>query len=310
MRTEGPSILVALAIHVGALLVARSMPPLSTLLERDRRALDTIDIVEVPPPSPVTVAMREAPILPDLPRPNDPDRPRPETPEARMAARGVAPAPSTTNELPPEPAPSATQKPTQFDELPDERGGILTVPGIGGPVWTMPGGMPIAGPPPPAPTVAPAPRQVDRDIAGKVLRTELAKKDKEIGLDLPVAGSMASAVRTAVMGTALPTGTKGSIQCKVGANGRVSGCRVLASNGGSAGAWSTAVTAASSVAGAALTGQYAAGAIVTINVSVADTPPAGGKGGFTGSGASFDLSNLGAHATRQVRVAHRVVAAR
>jgi hypothetical protein len=39
-------------------------------------------------------------------------------------------------------------------------------------------------------------------------------------------------------------------------------------------------------------------------------PPAGSKGGFTGSGANFDLSNIGAHSTRNVRTSFRVVAAR
>lgn len=312
MRTEGYSILAALAFHAGVLLVARAMPPLSLLVERDRKPLDTIDI-ELPPSQPVEpIEAREAPVNPEAPRPTEP-----QPAEARVAARSVAPSPPTTVEPPPEanPAPTSTQKkPTQFDELPPEQQGVLTVPGVpglGAPVWSMPGGMPIeSGRPPPAPTVAPAPRVVDRHIGDKVLGDELAKKDKEIGLDLPVAGSMASAVRSAVMGTELPAGTKGSIQCRVGSNGRVSGCRVVGSNGGSSGAWSVAVSAAQSVAGAALTGQYANGAVVTIDINVSQGPPAGAKGGFTGSGASFDLSNLGAHATRQVRATHRVMAVR
>lgn len=318
MRTEGYSILAALAVHAGILVVARAMPPLSLLAERTRRPLDTIDIVELPPTKPVASveAAREAPIAPDVPRPkSEADRPQP---EAHAAARNVAPVPSSTADLPPDPnpAPSSTQKkPSQFSDLPPEQGGVLTVPGVPGlggpPVWSMPGGMPVTGgPPPPAPTVAPAPRPVDKDIAGIVLRGEMAKKDKDIGLDLPVAGSMKSAVQRAVMGTELPTGTKGSIVCRVSPNGRVSGCNVVGSNGGSPAAWAAALSAAQSVAGSSLSGQYANGAIVTIDVSVSQALPAGSKGGFTGSGASFDLSNLGAHATRQVRATHRVVAAR
>lgn len=317
MRTEGYSILAALALHAGVLLVARALPPLSLLVERDRKALDTIDIVELPPSQPVKAdEVREVQPNPDAPRPTEADRPQPAA-EARVAARSVGPTPPTTVEPPPEPnpAPTATQKkPSQFGDLPPEQQGVLTVPGVpglGAPVWSIPGGMPVAGgPPPPAPTVAPAPRPVDKDIAGKVLREEMAKKDKDLGLDLPIAGSMKSAVMNAVMSTELPAGTKGSIQCRVGANGRVSGCQMVGSNGGSPGAWSTAVSAAQAVAGAALSGQYANGAVVTIDISVSQAPPAGGKGGFTGSGASFDLSNIGAHPTRQVRATHRVVAAR
>jgi hypothetical protein len=316
VRPEGYSILAALAVHAGVLLVARAMPPLSLLVERDRKQLDTIDIVELPPSKPVeAVEAREVPPSPDAPRPTEPDRPQPA--EARVAARSVAPSPPTTVEPPPEPnpAPTSTQKkPTQFDELPPDRGGVLTVPGVpglGAPVWSIAGGMPVdSGRPAPAPTVAPAPRPVDKDIAGQVLRGELAKKDKDIGLDLPMAGSMATAARNAVMGTELPAGTKGSIQCRVGPNGRVSGCQMVGSNGGSPGAWSVAVSAAQSVAGAALSGNYANGAVVTIDISISNTPPAGGKGGFTGSGANFDLSNIGAHATRNVRATHRVVAVR
>ena len=68
--------------------------------------------------------------------------------------------------------------------------------------------------------------------------------------------------------------------------------------------------AAAAIAGPPLPGQYANGATVIIEVNVTQAPPAGGKGGFTGTGANFDVSNIGAHNTKYVRTSHRVIAAR
>jgi len=311
VRTEGTFILAALAIHAGVLLVARAMPPLADLVARDRRPIDTIEIVELPPSRPAVARVED--VAPEAPRPPEAERPPAEAP----IARGVTPPP--TGPEPPSTAPPPENTPaprpsTQWDELPPEqKGGVL---GMNGPAG-LSSRFAIQGvvegsvrAPAPAPTVAPAPRPVDKDIAGKVLRAELAAKDKEIGLDLPQAGTMASAVRSSVQGSELPAGTRGSIQCRVGANGRVSGCKLLGSNGGAPGAWDNAVRAATGIAGASLPAQYASGAVVTIDVTVQQTPPAGGKGGLSGAGASFDISNIGAHATRLVRISHRVVAAR
>ncbi|APR84680.1 Hypothetical protein A7982_10029 [Minicystis rosea] len=314
MRTEGTSILAALAIHAGVLLVARTMPPLSLLTERDRKKVDEIEIVDIQAP-PKVEAVPEAPPNPDAPRPPEPDR---TPPEARVAARtapAINPGPqaaTTAEPQNPPPAPSATST-NKFDDLPPEqRGGVLgvPVPGMNGPVWSMPGVLPGPATAAPAPTVAPAPRPVDKDIAGIVIRDAMAKKDKDIGLDLPMAGSMSSAVRTAVYNTELAAGTKGSIECRVSAAGRVSGCRLVGSNGGSVGAWNQAVQAATAVAGGALSGQYASGAVVTIDISITQGPPSGSSGGLKGAGATFDVSNIGAHVTRSVRTSHRVVAAR
>jgi hypothetical protein len=288
------------------------MPSISALVARDRKALDVIDIVEMPASKPAALTMPEAP-APDAPRPSEPSRPQP---EARNDARAVTPVPSppgpATAEPQAPPAPGGTPNPGKFDELPPEApGGVLGLPGLGGPAWSIPGVVPGPGAAPaPAPTVAPAPRPVDRNIAGIVIGAELAKNDKALGLDLPMAGSMSSSVRTAVMGTELPAGTSGSIECRVTAAGRVTGCKMVGSNGGSPGAWDVAVRAASAVAGGALSGRYANGAVVTIDVNVSQGPPAGGKGGISGAGATFDISNIGAHATRNVRATHRVVAAR
>jgi hypothetical protein len=313
VRNEGLFILVALGIHAGVLLVGRAMPSLADAFVQARKPLETIDIIELPRVAPVC-EVPEA-VSPDAPR--SPDAP---SPEPSTAARNTQPSPGPGPQPSAGPEPNAPPNPdarprTQFDDLPDERQGVLGLPGgltgPGSPAWSMPGVLTGPGSAPrPAPTVAPAARPVDRDIAGKVIRDAMASRDKDIGLDLPVAGSMASAVRTAVQGNDLPAGTRGSIECRVSAGGKVSGCRVAGSNGGSPDAWASAVRAAHAISGGALNGQYAAGAVVTIDVSVSNTPPAGGNGGFKGAGVDFDISNIGAHATRLVRISHRVVAAR
>ena len=315
MRNEGLFILAALGIHAGVLLLGRAMPSLSEAIARVQRPIDIIEIVELPRVEPIPF---EAPQEPSPDAPRSPDAPA----DPQAIARNSQPTQGPTPPGPaaPEPSAASTASPdarprTQFDDLPDERQGVLGLPGSlsgpGSPAWSMPGVLTGPGSAPrPAPTVAPAARPVDRDIAGKVIRDAKASRDKDIGLDLPVAGSMASAVRTAVQGNDLAAGTRGSIECRVSANGKVSGCRLAGSNGGSPDAWGSAVRAANAISGGALSGQYANGAVVTIDVTVSNTPPAGGNGGFKGAGVDFDISNIGAHATRLVRITHRVVAAR
>ena len=314
VRTEGYTFLAALALHVGVVLIARAMPPLSLLQASDRRDLR---IIEIELPTALPVEVREPPPLPEgasLPRPSEQTE---RAPDARLASRTVAPersvgpqATSTAEPAPENPHPGPPAGP-DFDKLPDEgKEGVLGVPGtgIGNPVWAIRGVLPQEAPAgAPASTVAPAARPVDSDIAGKVVRNEMAKRDKELGLDAPLAGSMASAVQAAVMGSDIPAGTRGSITCNVSPSGVVSGCKLTTSTGGGSVAWNNALQAASAITGP-LSGQYARGAIVTIEVNVRDTPPAGGKGGFTGTGMSFDVSNIGAHATRQVRVSHQIAA--
>jgi hypothetical protein len=308
VRNEGYSLLAALGLHVVVVLVARAMPPLALLDSSNQQDLRVIDI-ELPTSLPPEV--REPPPSPEPPGPTS-ER----LPEGRAAARTVTPpvgpqVPSTAEPPPetnPAPSPTSAQRPS-YDTLPGENKGVLGVegvPGLGSPVWAMPGVLPqgtSAGAP--APTVAPAPRPVDSDIAGQVVRDQMAINDKKLGLDAPMAGSMASAVQGAVMDSNIPSGTRGSIVCNVSPSGVVSGCKLATSTGGGSEAWSAAMQAATAISGP-LSGQYAHGAIVTIDVSVRDTPPAGSKGGFTGTGANFDLANIGAHATKKVSVSHHI----
>jgi hypothetical protein len=141
----------------------------------------------------------------------------------------------------------------------------------------------------------------------------MSSRDKDLGLDLPAAGTIAGAVRTAVQGSDVPDVARGTIEFRLGPNGQVLGVKVVAMSGGTAEQWERVKSAvAAALAGRALNmpSTYAKGAIVTVNVTSNNQPPAGSKGGFSGAGASFDLSNLGAHSARHVRVSHNVVAVR
>lgn len=315
MRTEGLSILAALALHAALVLVARALPPLSLLSASDRRDLRTIDIDLPPPVTSVPLAER-APVT--EPRAQaDPDKAiatrttRPSSPP-----RETGPRPEVTAEQPT--APTQPKAPTRFDDLPEEPQGVLGmngVPGLGGnAVWTMPGVIPSSvGAPAPAPTEAPARRPVDGDIGGKVVRDAMSARDKTIGIDLPAAGAVASVVADVVRGSDVPDVSKGSIEFRVGANGQVLGYRVITTRGGSSDAWDRAARAAAarlSGSGLAMTGAYTRGATITVDVSSNLELPAGGKGGFTGTGMTFDLSNIGAHTRRMVRTSFRVAAAR
>jgi hypothetical protein len=320
VRTEGLSILAAVAVHGALLLIARSMPPPTLISTADWRVVNTIDI-ELPP-TPAPVAERERPLPtpgPEAPRAREAERP----PEARVASRGsVGPTPDNTA-APVEqpqgpPSPSAAPQPsgTRFDELPDEPRGVLGipgVPGVGGPVWAIPGVIPTAAAAAPAPTEAPKARPVDRDIAGQVIRQAMSDKDKSLGIESAAAGTVSSTVREVIQGSDVPNDSKGSIEFRIGPGGQVLGWKVVGASGGNADVWVRAARdAAARLAGKGLVlaGQYARGATITIDIVSKVQPPSGSKGGLSGAGFNFDVSNIGAHASRVVRTSYRIAAAR
>ena len=215
------------------------------------------------------------------------------------------------------PAPS-TQPPNEYDTPPREGHDVILAPGIGGkPVWALPGAIPEQAPPAPAPTVPAAPREVDRDIAGTVLRKVQNDKDKAIGIDLPAAGTVASAVRAAVQGSDAPNEGRATFEVRLGPRGQVLGVRVISSSSGGNAGWSTAAAAAQArLAGRtlAMSGAFAKGATVYIDITSKMALPAGsaggikpGAGGAVGGSLDFDVSNLGARAKRSVSSSFRVV---
>jgi hypothetical protein len=165
----------------------------------------------------------------------------------------------------------------------------------------------------PAPTVAPAPRPVDPHIATKVIQDALTKRDKEIGIDQPAVGTVKAAVRAAVQSSDVPNVARGTIEVRLGPGGQVLGVKVVSMVGGTNDQWQRIAAAASAALrgqSLPLTGDYAKGATVMVSVTSNDQPPAGAKGGISGTGATFDISNIGAHTSRVVRVGATIVAAR
>lgn len=149
-------------------------------------------------------------------------------------------------------------------------GPSLPLPGIGAPVWAIPGVLAPLPAPAAAPTTIAAEPPVDPDVAGRVLGGSLAKKDHEKGVDLPAAGTVASAVADAVRGAAAPADSKATFEVRLGADGKLLGVKVVSSDGGTADGWDHAAkTAAASIAAKPMlmTGEAAGrGAIVTVKI--------------------------------------------
>lgn len=323
---ESSFLIAALALHAALPVIAHVVPHMEQpLVARSWHERTEIEI-EVTPVEPLPQA--EARLEPQ----RTVNERRPEvSPEARAAVRDpyaevTPPSPTSTaspeaqpppSSTSPTPAPSDTFDPVVPD-APRGPGGLMVgPPGIGGqPVWSIPGVVTASPGGPPAPTAPPAPREVDPNIAGKVLTAEQKKKDRALGLNLPAAGTVASALGDAVRGEDTPNEGRASFVVRIGPNGQILDVRVATTSAGSVSVWERAARAAASrLRGKALTltSEYAKGATVYVDVSSAMLMPDGTKtGGLQrqGAGASFDLSNLGAKPRRSVRTSFTVVASK
>jgi hypothetical protein len=315
----------AIVVHAGIPLLALFAPAGTVTLKPVTEPLRIIDI-EIPPTVP---GRREPETLTErIPReattearperaPSERVRrdPTGEPSEEAIVEPPVGPSP-VNPEGPPQPSP--TTPPNEYDTPPREGHDVILAPGIGGkPVWALPGAIPDQAPPAPAPTVPARPRETDRDIAGTVLRKVQSDKDKSIGIDLPAAGTVASAVRAAVQGSDAPNEGRATFEVRLGPRGQVLGVRVISSSSGGNAGWSTAAAAAQArLAGRtlAMSGDFAKGATVYIDITSKMALPAGsaggvkpGAGGAVGGSLDFDVSNLGARAKRSVSSSFRVV---
>ena len=312
---------LAIAVHLAVPLAARLAPvssrPLSARSSGSQR-LEAID-VEVASLPPGRAEGSEAGMRSGEPRldrgPVDPRR-------RRGAAAEVGEPQAST---PSTPAPSALP-PAEYDTPPDDGRDAVLAPGLDGkPIWAIPGAVARPDVPAPAPTTGDAPRAVDRDIAGQLLRGDQAARDKRLGLDLPAAGTVASAVADAVRGTDAPGASKATFEVRLDPAGRVLWIRAVRSMGGSPEIWDRVArlaTARLAKAKLAMTGAYAAGATVVVDVvSVVQLPAGNPVGasemvkpgpptGTVGGGFKFDLSNVGAHGGRNVTSSYRVFPAR
>jgi hypothetical protein len=159
-------------------------------------------------------------------------------------------------------------------------------PSVAAPV-DVPSATPAAPSPAAASVAAPAPS---------------ARPTSDVGIDLPAAGPVASMVREALLGSDLPDDSRGTIEFRIGPGGQTLGFRVVASSGGDAEGWLRAAKfAAARLAGArlagkglVLTGEYASGATIAVDI-VSKVQPS---------------TAPGTHANRVVRTSFRIVAAR
>jgi len=169
------------------------------------------------------------------------------------------------------------------------------------------GALPAMPAPVPAPTavavVAP-----DRQVANKVLNDAIKDKQGVKTLELPAAGSVASAVRDAVYATGTINEATAVIEVKLGPGGKILSVRVSKMSGGSDADWAPVASAVKAQLAAktlALGGQYEKGANIQVRVTSKIQLPSGGKsiGSINGPGGTFDVTNFGTKSRRVVETA-------
>lgn len=319
VRKEATFLAAAALLHTGILVAGFLAHPHAA--GPDQIKLHPMEVVVEIPIEPLREPPPAAVIEPRAPS----NEPAAQPPDQRVAAVTNPRAPTGPVEPQPGPDPGVAPAPTgaatgrapdQYDALPEGSGdGIAHAPGIGAPIWTLPGAMPIAPRAAPAPTVATGPRPVDKDIAGIVVRGAMLENDKRLGLDLPGAGTVASAVRAAVVGADTPTVGRASFEVRVGPDGRILSVRVSSATGGGSDVWDrTAKMILAQLASRPITmnSNYAKGAIISVDVSSSMALPSGANSAVTqqGSGIGFDVSDIGAHKSRSVKVSHSITAIR
>ncbi len=310
-----PFVLVATGLHFFIPVVARIAPrPEGPLLAISsgiarRMEIDIEDFVEPP--------------RPDEPRPErapDPavavDDARPRTTDA-VDPRAGDPNPQNVEPTQIEPVPTAMPSagpPDEYGAPPPALPGA-GIPGLGGgPVWAIPGVVPEGTAPKPAPTTVGPPPPVDRKIAGRLIADTMREKDRQLGLDLPGVGTIATVVSDVVRGSGTPDVARATLEVRIAPGGRIASVRVVRSSAGNSGDWSAVAGAVSGRLASrqfTLPEAYAAGAIVMVEVVSQLQLPDGstggtniGKGGQSdalGGSVSFDVSNIGARPKRHVR---------
>jgi hypothetical protein len=311
VRRNATFLVAAALLHAGIPLVARLVIHPSSASLATTTPLHPMEVVEIP----IEPLNEPPPVEPRAPSDTS------TAPEPRAAAAAPrTPSGAVEPSAGPEPAATAVpnappgRAPDQYDALPEGPGdGIVRTPGLGGPIWALPGTIPEAPRAAAAPTVAPSARPVDKDIAGIVVRQAMLENDRRLGIDLPGGGTVASAIGTAVRGTETPSVGRATFEVRLSADGRVLGVRVLSASGGGADAWDRAAkAAAAALAGRSLqmNSNYAKGALVYVDASSTMALPSGGTSGVSheGSGMRFDVSDIGAHKSRSVKTSFRVVA--
>lgn len=182
------------------------------------------------------------------------------------------------------------------------------LPGMAGPLWVPPAG----GAAPPAPTTSPKPAP-DREVATRLLAESMNERDMSLGLTLPAAGNVASALASAVRTALGPAAGSGTFVAILTPSGKVLGIQAIASKGGTADAWASAArAAAASLSGRSfgMEAPFENGAVVWVDVVSSLVLPSGASAAVTpaSGGFSFDVADIGARKRQVVRTTFRVAA--
>lgn len=313
---EGAAVLAALLLHLGLMATPVALPEGRPVLARSSRGVDAtwfdIEAVSGPPAGAARPAPAAAPLEPPRSAAEAPIAARavnaraekaPAEAGAKEAARAevgptaevgaeaapiaeaapVAPAEAVAPAAPAtEAAPiggQGTPGASEYGPVEPEPG--VVAPGLGGaPVWTLPGVLGPAKPAAPAPTAASAPRPVDVAIAGKVLSGTMQSRDRELGLQIPAAGVVASTLATTVRGSEAPQDSRATFEVRLDGGGKVLGVRLVSASAGDAGVWDrvsrkTATALASRALSLGEAGK--GGATVIVKVASKLVYPAGNK---------------------------------
>ncbi|HRI71201.1 MAG TPA: hypothetical protein PK156_43510, partial [Polyangium sp.] len=238
------------------------------------------------------------------PAPTTPSAPSNNVPQDKPAAARPASAPDSApatpvatedaEDEPKKPVPATAVIPGGADPGPvkptpeapprDEYSGLPSgdtapaVPGLAGPLWSIPGVVPSNAAPKPAPTTIAAAPTVPSDVASRVLSGTLHSRDKSMGIEVPAAGVVTGSIANALRNSAL-TDTKGTFEVKLSGEGNVESVRFMGSSDGDASQWAAVAEAArKSLAGRVLQmGPDKQGVTVVVKVESKVQYPAGTK---------------------------------
>lgn len=187
-------------------------------------------------PPPTTAASPPNALAPSIVPESEPEpEDAPEKPQVPVAES--SPSPETGPTTPSPPAPPTDE----YGALPPTDPGPA-VPGLAGPLWSVPGVVPTGALPKPAPTTITAPI-IPSDVASRVLSGTVHSHDKSVGIEIPAAGVVATSVADAMRGSAL-TDVKGTFEVKLSGEGKVESVRFIGSTDGDASQWSAVANAA------------------------------------------------------------------
>lgn len=188
-----------------------------------------------------------------------------------VASEGASDERPTTPNTPPGP-------PIDDYDTPPPLAGPSGPLGLG---WVVPG-MIDDGPSTAAPTQTPVSAPVTGAAVKKALNGTLATRDKKVGVTVPGAALVASAVNDAARAVPVAHNTRATFEVKLGRDGRVAYAKVVSSSGGDSANWDAAAKAvAAQLAKQKLDmgGERGEGAIVRVAITQKHVFPTGSQRG-------------------------------